>query len=247
MHTATVSGPACGRNASSTRAVPARLTSSTRRGSCGPGGARPAVWTSAPSGPIEAARSASAATDAASVTSRTTSAPAMSAVRTGPRSRSRSAHARAMPPAPPVITVTLMATDYPNGWLVGKVFSYARDTGSSGTDHASGREGDRVRPARRGRRLRRHLVALPPDGLDPRLGVDRGLHGAGELPGEPARPLRPADDDGRRRRRDVEDQGRRLRDGHDPPPPRDARPGRADRRPPLLRAARSSASAPASA
>ena len=56
------------------------------------------------------------------------------------------------------------------------------------------------------------------------------------LPAEPARVLRPADDDGRGRRGDRAHQGRRVRDGHDPPPPGDARPGDADRRPPLGRA-----------
>ena len=123
----------------------------------------------------------------------------------------------------------------------------ARDAGSAGAHHAPGFEGHRVRAARRAGRLRRDLVAVPSDGLGARLGVDRGHDRPGALPAQPARVLRAAGDDGRGRRGDVADQGRRVRDGHDPPPPGDARPGHADRGSSLRRAARSSASARASA
>src|SRR3954447_24961303 len=71
----------------------------------------------------------------------------------------------------------------------------AREPRCTRADHATGRQGHRVRAAGRGRRLRRDLVALPSHGLDARLGVDRGPHGPGGVPGQPAHVLRAAHDD----------------------------------------------------
>ncbi len=65
-------------------------------------------------------------------------------------------------------------------------------------------------------RIRRGVVAGPPDGLVPGLAVDRGPHPAGALAAEPARARRPADDDGRGRRADDKGPRRRRRDGPDP-------------------------------
>ena len=56
----------------------------------------------------------------------------------------------------------------------------ACELGVPGPDHAAGRRGGEVRAAQRGRRLRRGLVAGPPDGLAPRLDVDAGPHPARE-------------------------------------------------------------------
>src|SRR6185437_4957197 len=102
----------------------------------------------------------------------------------------------------------------------------------SRTDHAARTKGGRTRAEGRGGRLRRDLVAVPPDGLDPRLGLDRGHDRPGGVPAQPPRPLRAADDDGRGRRRDRADPGRRERHRHDPSPPGDAGAAGADRRPP---------------
>ena len=102
---------------------------------------------------------------------------------------------------------------------------------SARDDHAARRQGGRVRAPRGGGRLRVDLVAEPPDGLAPGVGVDGGHHAAREVPGQPAHVLRPARDDGRRRGRHREDPRRRGRDRRDHAPPGRARADRADARP----------------
>ena len=69
-----------------------------------------------------------------------------------------------------------------------------------------------------------HLMGWTPDSV-----WTEDLTALAKYQANPHQSLPPADDDGRGRRGHRAHQGRRLRDGHDPPPSGDARPGGADR------------------